>query len=162
MGAMFTCKTHRAHRHQSRRFLRLAVGIAPLFCGAADCLAGPFSFLNYVDSTGSLSAFSVPSMNNNLQVAFNAAVPGQGTGVFRYDANSGTTIFQSDSNLSVNSGPSIANAGTVMFAGFHGDINFSYTTGIYVGTGGSITAVATRTNEGLGSPYMSPGGHYVY
>jgi hypothetical protein len=109
--------------------------------------------------------FGSPAINENGTVAFLAGVRGTPTwsGIFTGDGGPTTTIADSRSGFfSLDSEPSINNAGTAAFAA----ILMSGVSGIFVGGGGPITPIADSTGPfsdlWLSSPVINNNGSVVF
>jgi hypothetical protein len=109
--------------------------------------------------------FGSPAINENGTVAFLAGVRGTPVweGIFTGDGGSTTTIADSRSRFfSLDSEPSINNAGTVAFAA----ILVNGVSGIFVGDGGPVTPIADSTGPfsdlWLSSPVINNKGSVVF
>lgn len=127
--------------------------IAGVFAGSG----GPVTTI--ADSSGSLNGFLQPSINNGGTVAFRAFIgPGDlgGVWIFKGDGGPLTPIASNRSGLFYELGalPAINSAGAVAFeAGLLLNGRPSGGPGLFVGSGGSLTTIATTDLFTAGSPF---------
>ena len=106
-------------------------------------------FTNIIDSTSPYTDFVGPSLNNNGDVAFYAAIKTGGFGIFRSDGTTTTTIATTTGTQfgNVYGTPSINDSGVVAFTG-----SGSAGTGIFAGSGGAVTTIAVSGSFFAGLP----------
>lgn len=116
-----------------------------------------FTFTRIADSSGSFSKFSKPCINDEGNVAFHAFLDSEEQGMFMGSGETITTIVNSndpayrvEENFVGFIDYSINNQGSVVFLASSSGPEFS---GIFVGSGGSITTIAEPGTFVFGSFY---------